>query len=68
MELRLLCNVLGNFSMRDERYYFHMEGSMQGGHEVRGENAHKVTFVWWMAQLDTRTLKATSYPCEVDMR
>ena len=43
MELGLLCDFW-NFSMRGERYYFHMEGSMRGGHEMRmatcGENAH----------------------------
>ena len=26
--------LFGNFSMRDERYYFRVEGSMRGGHEV----------------------------------
>ena len=35
MELGLLCDFFGNFSMRDERYYFHVEWSMQGGCKVR---------------------------------
>ena len=30
MELGLLCEFLGNFSMQGERYYFHMEESMGG--------------------------------------
>ena len=35
MELGLLCDFLGNFSTRGERYYFYVEASMRGGHQVR---------------------------------
>ena len=35
MELGMLRDFLGNFSMHGERYYFHMEGSMWVGCNVR---------------------------------
>ena len=35
MESGLLCDFFGNFSRRDERYYFHMEGDTQDGHGMR---------------------------------
>ena len=38
METGLLRDFLGNFSMRGERYYFHMKGSTLGGIEpMQGE-------------------------------
>ena len=38
MEMGLLYDYSGNFSMQGERYYFHLEGSMQGEIEpMQGE-------------------------------
>ena len=34
METGLLHDYFGNFSMLGEKYYFHMEGSMQGNIEL----------------------------------
>ena len=50
MEWGLLRDFFGNFSMRGERYYFRVEGGMQGGCKMRiatqGEKClREVTFV-----------------------
>ena len=47
----------GNFSTQNKRYYFCMEGSMWGGHEVR--MPMQGDFVWWRKQLNKHTPKST---------
>ena len=48
MELGLLRDFFGSFSMWGERYYFHLEGSMQGGDaHARWEYQCKVRMTTW---------------------
>ena len=47
MELGLLRDFFGNFSMRGERYYFRMEGSTRGEIEpTQGEIEMNVGNIW----------------------
>ena len=55
IEIGLLHDYYGNFSMQGERYYFHMEGSTQGEIEpTQGEiemnirKCRKFKILFWM--------------------